>query len=124
MVAIAEEDRHGSPECVIKCGMSETISFCRWGILGAAGIARKNWQAIRRSGNGTLVAVASRDAGRAGEWIAENQAEQPFEVVPEAVGGYEELLRREDVDAVYIPLPTGLRAEWVLKAAEAGKHVL
>ncbi len=29
-----------------------------------------------------------------------------------------------DVDAVYIPLPTGLRKEWVLRAAAAGKHII
>ena len=37
---------------------------------------------------------------------------------------YDQLLARSDIDAVYLPLPTGLRKEWVLKAAAAGKHVL
>jgi predicted dehydrogenase len=48
----------------------------------------------------------------------------PHDPAPEPVGGYEELLARDDIDAVYIPLPTGLRKEWVLAAAAAGKHVL
>jgi predicted dehydrogenase len=34
------------------------------------------------------------------------------------------LIASREVDAVYIPLPTGLRKEWVLRAAAAGKHVL
>ena len=38
---------------------------CRWGILGTANIARKNWKAIRLSENATLVAVGSRDAAKA-----------------------------------------------------------
>ena len=95
----------------------------RWGILGTAQIARKNWRAIRDSGN-SLVAVASRDLERSRRFIAECQAEAPFETVPEACGSYERLLASPAVDAVYIPLPTGLRKEWVLRAAAAGKHIV
>jgi predicted dehydrogenase len=98
--------------------------LCRWGILGAANIARKNWKAIRNAGNSALVAVASRDRDRAARFIAECQAEVPFAPAPQPCGGYEELLARNDVDAVYLPLPTGIRKEWVLRAAAAGKHVL
>ncbi len=102
--------------------MSQTV--CRWGILGAAFIARKNWQSIRDAEHASLVAVASRDLKRAESFINECQASAPHEVVPEAIGSYEALLARADIDAVYIPLPTGLRKEWVIKAARAGKHVL
>ncbi|MBI5774400.1 MAG: Gfo/Idh/MocA family oxidoreductase [Verrucomicrobia bacterium] len=96
----------------------------RWGILGTANIARKNWQAIRLAGNSTLTAVASRDAERARRFIAECQADAPFDPPPRALGSYEALLAAPDVDAIYIPLPTGLRKEWVLRAAQAGKHVV
>lgn len=99
-------------------------NHCRWGILGAAFIARKNWQAIRDAGNATLVAVASRDLLRAQSFIDECQSSAPHAVVPEAMDDYNALLARRDIDAVYIPLPTGLRKEWVIRAAEAGKHVL
>lgn len=95
----------------------------RWGILGTARIARKNWKAIRHSGNGMVVAVASRDLARAGEFIADCQRIEPFEVVPRALASYEALLASLDVDAVYLPLPTALRKEWVIRAAEAGKHI-
>jgi predicted dehydrogenase len=98
-------------------------SVCRWGILGAANIARKNWKAIRLAENASLSAVASRDKQRAQGWIEECQAECPFPTRPAACT-YEDLLTRSDVDAVYIPLPTGIRREWVVKAARAGKHVL
>src|SRR4051812_24006554 len=96
----------------------------RWGILSTAQIARKNWSAIHHSGNGTVVAVASRDVARSRNFIAECQAHAPMQATPRALGSYEELLAAKDVDAVYIPLPTGLRKEWVLRAAAAGKHIV
>jgi predicted dehydrogenase len=98
-------------------------SICRWGILGAANIARKNWKAIRYAGNATLIAVASRDANRARQFVDDCQREVPYEDVPQSCM-YDELLKRPDIDAVYIPIPTGVRKEWVVRTAEAGKHVL
>jgi predicted dehydrogenase len=97
---------------------------CRWGILGTANIARKNWAAIRHAENSQLTAVASRTVERSRQFIAECQADAPHSPAPYACGSYEELLSRNDVDAVYIPLPTGIRKDWVIRAAAAGKHVL
>ena len=102
--------------------MSEGV--CRWGILSTAGIAKKNWHSIANSGNGRVIAVASRSAEKAQQFIAECSASVPVSRTVEAVGSYEALLARSDIDAVYIPLPTGLRTEWVVKAAQAGKHVM
>jgi predicted dehydrogenase len=96
----------------------------RWGILGTAQIARKNWKAVLNTGNSVVAAVASRNVERSRRFIAECQRQVPFDAVPAALGSYEELLASRNVDAVYIPLPTGLRKEWVVRAAEAGKHVL
>jgi predicted dehydrogenase len=96
----------------------------RWGILGTANIARKNWKAIQLAGNSVVTAVASRNLERSRGFIAECQAQAPMENEPQAFGSYEGLLASDKVDAVYIPLPTGLRKEWVLRAAAAGKHVL
>lgn len=99
----------------------------RWGILGAAEIAKKNWRAIANTSNGSVVAVASRKLDRCRQFIAECQKEAPMpggSATPKGLGSYEEILRAKDVDAVYIPIPTGVRKEWVIKAAEAGKHVL
>ena len=96
----------------------------RWGILGTAEIARKNWKAIQLTGNGTVAAVASRDGERGRRFVADCQAEAPIEVEPRVFGCYEDLLACEAVDAIYVPLPTGLRKEWVVRAAQAGKHVV
>ena len=96
----------------------------RWGILGAANIARKNWKAIFHSGNNIVSAVAARNVARAEQFIRDCQAQFAFESLPIALGSYEQLLASHEVDAVYIPLPTALRKEWVIRAAQAGKHVL
>ena len=96
----------------------------RWGIMGTAGIARKNWQAILNSGNGQLVAVASRTEERAAQYIAENQSQVAHDPPPRPIGGYDEIIAAEDIDAVYIPLPTGVRKDYAIAAAKAGKHVL
>lgn len=101
-----------------------TENKLRWGILSAAQIARKNWKAIFNTGNATVVAVASRDLEKSRRFIAECQAVAPMDLSPRPLGSYEELLEARDVDAVYIPLPTGLRKEWVIRAAEAGKHIV
>ncbi|MCG8651273.1 MAG: Gfo/Idh/MocA family oxidoreductase [Pirellulales bacterium] len=101
-----------------------SADVCRWGFLSTAAIARKNWKAIRLSGNGRVSAVASRTVQRAQAFVDQCQAEVPAGQEVAAVGDYQQLLEREDIDAVYIPLPTGMRKEWVLAAARAGKHVL
>jgi predicted dehydrogenase len=97
---------------------------CRWGILSAAEIAKKNWASIANSGNGRVVAVASRSVEKAQKFISACQASVPVAHTVDALGSYEELLKRSDIDAIYVPLPTGIRTEWVVKAAQAGKHVM
>jgi predicted dehydrogenase len=99
-------------------------SHCRWAILGTAGIAHKNWKAIHEAGNARLVAVASRSAGRARAFVDSCQKHVTFPEPPDAVTGYDAILARDDVDAVYLPLPTGTRSQWAIRAAEFGKHVL
>jgi predicted dehydrogenase len=96
----------------------------RIGYLGTAGIGRRNWKAILNSGNCVVAAVASRDEQRSRDYIRDCQAAHPFAAAPAALGSYDALLAAPDIDAVYIPLPTGLRKEYVLRAAAAGKHVL
>ena len=92
--------------------MQKTI--CHWGILGTANIARKNWQAIRNAPNCTLTAVASRELDHSRRFISECQRYVSFDPPPRALGNYEELLASDDVDAVYLPLPTGIRKPWAI----------
>jgi predicted dehydrogenase len=96
----------------------------RIGFLSTAGIGRKNWQAILHSGNAVVSAVASRDVQKSRKFIDDCQREFAFAETPRAFGSYAELLASPDVDAVYVPLPTGLRKDWVVRAAQNGKHIL
>src|SRR5262245_12194360 len=89
----------------------------RWGILGTARINRTFVPALRASGRCELLAIASRSLDRARTAAARH-------AVPIAHGSYEELLADSRIDAVYVPLPNALHAEWTIRAARAGKHVL
>jgi D-xylose 1-dehydrogenase (NADP+, D-xylono-1,5-lactone-forming) len=89
-----------------------------WGILGVAGIAvRELIPAIQSADGESLLAIASRDPGRASE------AARRFGI-PRAYGSYGAMLEDPDVETVYIPLPNSLHHEWTIRCAEAGKHVL
>ena len=89
----------------------------RIGVLGAANIARAFTAALRSSTKVDVCAVASRDADKAVAFAQENGIQQSF-------GSYEALLADVSIDAIYNPLPNNLHAEWTIKAANAGKHVL
>ena len=90
----------------------------RWGVLGAAKIARE-WvvPAIHMSDRGELAAVASLTPGKAAALAA------PYGKVT-LHDSYEALLADPGVDAIYIPLPNHQHVEWTAKCLEAGKHVL
>ena len=95
--------------------MSSTV---RWGILSTADIgAEKVIPGIAKAARCEVVAIASRD----GERPARSRIELG---IPNGHGSYEALLADPDVDAVYIPLPNHLHAEWTIAAPRAGKHVL
>jgi predicted dehydrogenase len=89
----------------------------RIGILGCANIARQFIRDAAPSPAVRFVAVASRSADTA-KAFAEAQG------IGRWHGRYEALLADPEVDAIYLPLPNSLHAEWAVKAAQAGKHVL
>ena len=96
----------------------------RIGFLSTAGIGKKNWKAIFHSGNAVVSAVASRDLQKSLKFIDDCQREFAFTETPRAFGSYEQLLVSPDVDAVYVPLPTALRKNLVVRAAQNNKHIL
>lgn len=90
----------------------------RWGVLGGnSWIARDAiMPGIRNARNGKLVATASRDPDEARRRFGEEEGVRLL--------SYEGLLADSDIDAIYIPLPNSMHAEWAIKAAAAGKPVL
>ena len=104
----------------IKASLHKDGSPLRMGVLSAAAI---NWTAIfdpvQTHPGVVLAGVAARSLSKAEKQIADYQL-----TGAKAYGSYDALLADPSIDAVYIPLPNGLHAEWTLKALEAGKHVL
>jgi predicted dehydrogenase len=98
--------------------MTNEIGKAGWGVLGTARIAiQKVIPAIQLSKHGKVVAIASRDIGRA-------RAAANALNIPKAYGSYEALLHDPNVDVVYNPLPNHLHVPWSIKVLAAEKHVL
>ncbi len=89
----------------------------RWGIVGTGNIARTFARGLTKSGTGKLVAVGSRTQEAAERFGAMFSADRRYD-------SYAALLANDNVDAVYIAVPHPLHAEWAIRAAEAGKHIL
>lgn len=96
--------------------MSSASSSVRWGIIGPGAIAQDFHRGLKGSRTGRLVAIGTRNPGKEG--LAD--------AFPEAriLDGYQALLDDAEVEALYIATPHPFHAEWAIKAAEAGKHVL
>src|SRR4051812_49200340 len=84
----------------------------RIGILGAARIARLFVEAVRPSAKVVVAAVASRDIERATAFAREFG-------IGRVHASYDALFADADIDAVYVPLPNNLHAEWSIRAADA-----
>ena len=94
--------------------MSKTLN---WGIIGTGRIAHIFARGLAESQTGTLLAVGSRTQEAAHAFAETWNVQRRY-------ASYEELLADKDVQVVYISTPHPLHAEWAIKAAEAGKHIL
>ena len=88
----------------------------KWGILGPGSIARDFAQALNRV-NGEVYAVASRNKERAEKFARENN-------VKKAYGSYDEIIKDENIDVVYIATPHSNHYEYIIKSLNNNKHVL
>jgi predicted dehydrogenase len=95
--------------------MPEKLKF---GVLSTAQIGLNRLiPAAQQASNATVVAISSRDVGKARDAASKLG-------IPKAYGSYDEVLRDPEVRAVINPLPNSMHCEWSIKAAEAGKHIL
>lgn len=88
-----------------------------WGILSTGKIARRFAKSLKVSQTGVLAGVASRGLEKAEDFAREFEAGRAF-------GSYEALLADPGIEAVYIAMPHPMHAEWIVRAARAGKHIL
>jgi predicted dehydrogenase len=89
----------------------------RFGVLSTADIGVESVIPAVQASDHEVAAIASRDESRATA-VAERLG------IERAYSSYDDLLADERLDAVYIPLPNGLHAEWIRRAADEGLHVL
>lgn len=89
----------------------------RFGIIGTGRITRRLVADLQSTDGVEVTAIASRTSERA-QWYADQYG------IRAAVEGYDTILSRDDVDAVYISLPPSMHHEWTVASAENGKHIL
>lgn len=97
--------------------MEHAVHTLSVGVMGCSSFGKRAMMpALVQSGTANLTAVASRTLDRAQEFAVAFNCE--------AVEGYDDLLNKKEIDAIYMPLPTGLHEEWGTKVLAAGKHLL
>jgi predicted dehydrogenase len=89
----------------------------RIGVMGCGNIARQFVAAVASSPHVRVAAAASRDPAKSADFAKTFGIER-------AQGSYEALLADPALDIIYVPLPNTMHLEWVVKAAQSGKHVL
>ena len=93
------------------------MTTVRWGVLTTARIAQDRFLPAMKKACNVAASALSSPNGRAGE-IADRFG------VPESYTSHEELLADPNIEAVFLPFPNGLHAEWIIAAANAGKDIL
>jgi predicted dehydrogenase len=92
----------------------------RYAVVGAGWISQEAFlPGVAQSGNSTIAAIVTGDLEKGAKLAA-------FHGVPQVVSyaDYDALLASDTVDAVYIALPNSMHADYAIRAARAGKHIM
>ena len=91
----------------------------KWGIIGPGTIANNFADGLTSSYSGQLVGIASKSDDRRKSFGDKYDIHEDFRFET-----YDDIINSEHIDAIYISTPHTLHAEWAIKAAGKGKHVL
>ncbi len=92
----------------------------RYAVVGAGWISQEAFlPGVAQSGNSTIAAIVTGDLAKGAKLAA-------FHGIPRVVAyaDYDKLLASDAVDAVYIALPNSMHADYTIRAARAGKHIM
>ena len=95
------------------------MSVVRWGIIGPGNIANNFADGLKFSKSGKLLAIASKNSQRRKIFGKKYNIDTDLRFKT-----YEDIINSKNIDAIYISTPHTLHAEWSIKAAKKGKHVL
>ncbi|HZJ09741.1 MAG TPA: Gfo/Idh/MocA family oxidoreductase, partial [Trueperaceae bacterium] len=95
----------------------------RWGVVATGGIAGRTTSQLARLADAELVAVSSRDAGKAATFARDHGFARGYSDT-DAVTGYQHLAADPEVEVVYVATPHGQHHEVTAAMLRAGKHVL
>ena len=90
-----------------------------WGIIGLGNIAKVFSEGFVNCDNARLLSVSSCKKEKLYEYKNDFKLEKQY-----LFNNYEDLIKCEDVDIVYITLPNNLHFQWILKCIEAKKNIL
>ena len=90
-----------------------------WGIIGLGNIAQSFSEGFHNCDNARLLAVSSNKNEKLDQYKNNFKLEREY-----LFNNYEDLIKCDDIDIVYIALPNNLHFEWILKCIEKNKNIL
>ena len=109
---------HWAPQLIGQTTEDRKVGYC---VIGLGRIAKHFMDGARNSAHSKVTALVSGHREKAERIAAE------YGVPLENIYSYEEfdrISKNSAVDAVYVALPNSMHAEYTIRAAKAGKHVL